>query len=247
MSATNSHADWPWCKAKHCWRSVDAHFHSGAGSMSLSPLLINAAYNTFITVCIQLPLRLPKMQDQKSLTHRWLSFSAWGWECVSHIFEYKGGQYIRNGQWCNKVNLLQLAVGYLNATINRNTQKPLPGIGTDGSTQTRHNMRVGGYGSGWGVSGRSRFNFWTSREPNPTATAVPIPTVRGLPGPIANTSLSIIIWFLPDVVKHILSWRSEDVIRRDVAAATAHRHLGTRCAIGLLATINDSERCLVVE
>jgi len=34
--------------------------------MSLPPLLINAAYNTFMNVCIQLPLRLPQFSVSNS-------------------------------------------------------------------------------------------------------------------------------------------------------------------------------------
>jgi hypothetical protein len=61
------------------------------------------------------------MQDQKSLIHRQLSFSAWGRERFSLVLDYKGGRYIRMGQRYTNVNILQFALGYLNATINRNT------------------------------------------------------------------------------------------------------------------------------
>jgi hypothetical protein len=71
-----------------------------------------------MNVCIRLPLRLPKMQDQKSLTCCWLSCSRWGRECVSLVFEYKGGQYNSKGQQYTNVNILWLVVGYLNATTN---------------------------------------------------------------------------------------------------------------------------------
>jgi len=55
--------------------------------------------------------------------------------------------------------------------------------------------------------------------------------------------LSITIRFLPDSVDHILCCRWEDVIERKVPAAITYRHLGTRCAISLLATINDAKMC----
>jgi len=87
--ATNRHAEVPWSKAKHYWRTVDAHFQNGAGCVPLSLLLVNAAYTSFITVRIQWPLRLPKMPDHKSLTHHWLLFSGWGREGVSLVFLYK--------------------------------------------------------------------------------------------------------------------------------------------------------------
>jgi hypothetical protein len=38
------------------------------------------------------------MQDQKSLHRQGLSFSGWGREWFSLVFDYKGGQYIRKGQ-----------------------------------------------------------------------------------------------------------------------------------------------------
>jgi hypothetical protein len=58
--------------------------------------------------------------------------------------------------------------------------------------------------------------------------------------------LTIIIQFLPAVVDHIIGWRLEDVIQRKVAAATTHRRVGTICAVGLLATINDTTKRWVV-
>jgi hypothetical protein len=44
------------------------------------------------------------MQDQKSLTHRLLSFSGWGRERFSLVFDYKGGQCIRKEQQYANVN-----------------------------------------------------------------------------------------------------------------------------------------------
>jgi len=141
------------------WRSVDAHFQNGAGSVSLSLLFINAAYTSFMKVCIQLPLRLPKMQDQKSLTHCWLSFSGWGRERFSLVFDYKCGQYIRKGQRYTNVNILRFTIAYLNATIYRKTWKLEPQIGTDGSSQTWQNPRVHGYRSGFGLLRCSGLGF----------------------------------------------------------------------------------------
>jgi len=54
-------------------------------------------------------------------------------------------------------------------------------------------------------------------------------------------SLIIIIRFLPNIIDHIVSWRWEDVIQRKLAAATMHTYLGTRFAVGLLATINATK------
>jgi len=188
MAAIICQLDYPRCKTKNRWRSVDAHFQNGAGSVSLSLLHIKAAYTSFMNVCIQLPLRLPKVQDQKSLTRGWLSFSGWGRERFSLVFDYKGGQYIRKGQQSINVNILGLAIGYLNATINRITWKPEPEIGTDRSSETRQNLRVDGYGSRFGPPRCSGSGFWMGLEPNRTVLAVRTRTAGGLPGPVANSN-----------------------------------------------------------
>ena len=57
--------------------------------------------------------------------------------------------------------------------------------------------------------------------------------------------LGIIILFLLDIINHILGWRWEDFIQRKVAVATKHTHLGTRCAIGMLAMIYNIKMCWV--
>jgi len=193
MFAIICQLDYPRCKTKNRWRSVDAHFQNRAGSVSLPLLHKKAAYTSFMNVWIQLPLRLPKEQDQKSLTRRWLSFSGWGRERFSLVFDYKGGQYIRKGQRSTNVNILQSAIGYRNATINRITRKPELEIGTDRSSQTRQNLRVDGYGSGFGLPRCSGSGFWTGLEANRTGLAVRTQTAGGLPGPVANT---IILSFL---------------------------------------------------
>jgi len=54
--------------------------------------------------------------------------------------------------------------------------------------------------------------------------------------------LTIIIRFLPDIIDHIFGWSWEDVIQRKVGAATTHRRVGTICAVGLLATINNAKK-----
>jgi len=77
---------------------MDAHSRNGAASVSLSLLLVYAVHNTFMNGCIHLPLSLPNIEDQKLLTRHGLSFSGWGRERVSVVFDYNGGQYIRKGQ-----------------------------------------------------------------------------------------------------------------------------------------------------
>jgi len=63
-----------------------------------------------------------------------------------------------------------------------------PEIGTDGSSQTRRNPLVDGYGSGFGPPRVCRSGFWTVLEPNRPVSAVQIRTAGGLPGPVANTT-----------------------------------------------------------
>jgi hypothetical protein len=150
-------------------------------------LHIKAAYTSFMNVCIQWPLRLPKVQDQKSLTHRWLSYSGWGRKRFSLVFDYKSGLYIRKGQRYTNVNILRLAIGYQNATMNRNTLIPEPVIGTDGSSQTWQTPQVDGYGSAFGPPRCSWSGFWMDLELNRTILAVRTRTAGRLPGPIANT------------------------------------------------------------
>jgi len=62
--ATKRHLDYPWCKTKNCWCSIDAHFQDGAGSMSLLFLPLKAANTSSMDVSNQSQLILPKMQSQ---------------------------------------------------------------------------------------------------------------------------------------------------------------------------------------
>jgi len=59
--------------------------------------------------------------------------------------------------------------------------------------------------------------------------------------------LHIIITYLPDIVDYILGGRWQDVIDWMVAGATTHRHLGTSCAVSLLAIINNKTNHWVVQ
>jgi len=63
-----------------------------------------------------------------------------------------------------------------------------PEIGTDGSSQTRHNARLDMYRSGIGAPRPSRSGFWSGVELNKTVFPVQIRTAGTLPGPVANTS-----------------------------------------------------------
>jgi len=141
-----------------------------------------------MNVCIQLPLRSPKMQDQKSLTLCWLSFSGWGKECFSLVFDYKGGQDITQWQRYTNVNILRLAIGYLNMTMKRSTWILEPEIETNGSSQTQQNLRVDWHGSGFCPHRCRGLGFCTGLEQNRTIVAVRTVTAGRLPGPIANSS-----------------------------------------------------------
>ena len=55
---------------------------------------IKAANSRYIDVCDHSPIRLPKMQEQKSLTLCWRLFSQWGRECVTFSSAYKGSLYL---------------------------------------------------------------------------------------------------------------------------------------------------------
>jgi len=141
-------------------------------------------------VCIQSPSRILLMQDQQWLTGCWLSCSGWGRDRVSVVFGYKGGWFIRNGHWLTKVNILWLAVGYPNVTLNSKSRNTEQEVETEGSSQTRHNPQIDRYGSRFGPRWRSRSGFWTVLEPNGTSILIRTRTAGGLPGPVANTTHS---------------------------------------------------------
>ena len=140
--------------------------------ISFAYLLIKAANHLFMDTCNQAPLRLPKMQDHQLLTLNWRSFSGWGRERLSTCLLYKGCQYIRKWKCSTIVNILQLTVGYLNATIHRETWNAEPEIGPDRSSQMRQNPRVEGYRAGFGPPARSGSGFWTVLDPNRTVFLV---------------------------------------------------------------------------
>ena len=99
---------------KNGWRSVDAHFHDGVGSVLLSLLCIKAANTLFMTICNLSPPRLPKIHDQELLMLCWRSFSWWGRECFTVSFAYKGSEYF--------------VYDYLQSITHKITQDTLPRI-----------------------------------------------------------------------------------------------------------------------
>jgi len=160
------------CKTLNCWRSLDAHFQDGVGSVShlLSP--IKDANTSIMTICNQCLLCVSRMEDLESLTLHWRSFPAWGRERLSTYFDCKGGQYIQKEHCRTIVNILRLKVGYLNATINGPTRNAKPEIGPDGSSQTRRNPQIDGYRAAFGPPGNSGSCFWSVLDPNWTVVAV---------------------------------------------------------------------------
>jgi hypothetical protein len=55
---------------------------------------IKPANSRYIDVCDHSPIRLPKMQDQKSLSLHWCSFSEWSRVCVTFSFASEGSLYL---------------------------------------------------------------------------------------------------------------------------------------------------------
>ena len=84
-------------KTRNCWRSVDAHFLDGAGSLIRLFLIWKAGNTSFMNGCNQSAVRLPKMHSQESLTLRGSSFSEGGSVGVHYSFAKKGRQYTRYG------------------------------------------------------------------------------------------------------------------------------------------------------
>jgi len=62
------------CMTKNRWRSIDAHFHDGAGRVLQSVLPIQASKKTFMTKYNLSEVWFPRTHDQNSLTLRWRSF-----------------------------------------------------------------------------------------------------------------------------------------------------------------------------
>jgi len=61
---------------------------------SVAYLPVEAPNSSLTEACNHAPLRLPKLQDLKSLTLIWRSFSWWGRGRVASAFAYKGGQFL---------------------------------------------------------------------------------------------------------------------------------------------------------
>jgi len=189
MLAIKCHIYYRSCTSKNCWRCIDTHLQDRVGSVWLSLFTIKAASTLFMTLYMLEPPRLPKVHDQLSLTLRWRSFSGCGGVCISVHFDHQGGQYIKNNQWCTKLNSLRLTVAYLNATINSETWNTGLEIENDGSSRSRQNPWVDGYRSRVGLAWGRRSGFWRGLDPNWPVCAVRPRTAGRLPTPVAYTSL----------------------------------------------------------
>ena len=185
--ANTRHLAYPRCETFNRWCSVDAHFRDGAERVSLPLLRIQVAKSPFMTMCNQSPHKLPKMQDQESLTLPWRWFPGWGRERVFPYCDYKGGWYIQTEKWPTIVNILHLTIRLLNVTINSTTWNAEPEIGTDESSQTQWYPRIGRYGSMFAPPRSRTMGLWTGLELNRIVFPVYPLTAAGLPGNIANT------------------------------------------------------------
>jgi hypothetical protein len=65
--------DYTRCNTQNCWRSVDAHFQTGAVIMLTSVLLIKAANTLMMGKCCSTARGLYMMQHSRLLTHCWRS------------------------------------------------------------------------------------------------------------------------------------------------------------------------------
>jgi hypothetical protein len=91
-------------------------------------------------------------------------------------------------QWCAKVDILWLTVGYLNMTINTTIWNPEPEIGINRCSQTWQNPGVDGSGSGFGPPRCCRSAFWMFQEPNWSVFQDRNLTTCRFPWLVANTT-----------------------------------------------------------
>jgi len=153
----------------------------------LAYLLIKAANHLFMNTSNEAPPRLPTMQYHPLLTLHWRSFSGCGREHLSTCFLYTGCQYIRKWQCSTIVNIFQLTVGYLNATINGKSRYAEPEIGTYGSSLTWQNPWMDGYTTGFGPPRGSGSGFQTGLEPKQPIFIVRAQTFGWFPEPVVDT------------------------------------------------------------
>jgi len=85
--------DYPICKTKYCWLSVDAQFHDGVTDVPWTVSYNKAATTSYINYCHIVTLGVPKIQRQQSLTLQWRTVSACDRECAAIFFNSKESQY----------------------------------------------------------------------------------------------------------------------------------------------------------
>jgi len=83
---------------KDCWHFFNTYFHDEADSVSLLFLHLKVANTSFMNVCNQMPVRLPKMLDQKLLSLLWHWFLGGGRECITVLVPSNSCQYLI--YWC---------------------------------------------------------------------------------------------------------------------------------------------------
>jgi len=182
------HLYYPRCETLNCWRSFDTHFDSGAGSVLLLCLHIKEAIISVMTSCNQYPLWLPRVQDLKLLMLHWRSFSGWGRERLTTYFEHRGGRFIQREHWHTIVNIIQLTLSYLNATITRTTWNAKPDHAADRSSQPQRDPRMDGYGAGFGPPTSGRSGSSTVVETIRTVFPFQSRNAGGSPVPFANST-----------------------------------------------------------
>jgi len=161
------HLYYPRCETLNRWPSFDAHFHDGAGSVSLQLLPIKDANTSVMTSCNQYPLWWPRMQDLESLTLHWQSFPGWGRERLSTYYDHKGGQLIQNEQRRPIINIVRLNVRSLNVTMNRTTRDAKLAIGPEALAilgETRRLSSTGPVLDRCDAAGRVFGRFWNQTE-----------------------------------------------------------------------------------
>jgi hypothetical protein len=92
LATTYRRCDFPGRMTKHHSRSVDAHFHDGAGRVLQSVLLIKVANDSCMTDQNLSEGWFPKKHDQKLLTLRRRSFSWCSRGGIANCFAYNGSQ-----------------------------------------------------------------------------------------------------------------------------------------------------------
>jgi len=86
-------SDYPWCKVKNHWHSIDAHYHYGAGNVALFLFPVRAANTLIMHSNDQIASEWPDLQDQKSWKLSWRSYSEWARARVALCSAWTASQY----------------------------------------------------------------------------------------------------------------------------------------------------------